>query len=77
MILIWQERVIFTGEQLAELSLRTHLHTHARGEAFGLIHTVSCTLSHKRMLSLPLSLSPSHTHTKQEHVTGEQLAVTL
>lgn len=47
MILIWQERVIFTGEQLAELSLCTHTHLHTLPE------------------------------THQEHVTGEQLAVTL
>lgn len=61
MILIWQERVIFTGEQLAELSLRTHLHTHA-GAAFCLIHTVSRTHSHTNPCSLFLSLPPSHTH---------------
>lgn len=43
MILIWQELVTFTGEQLAELSLCSHIHT---GRAFGLVHTVNLSQVH-------------------------------
>lgn len=61
MILIWQERVIFTREQLAELSLQTQ-----RQSSLSHSHNLLQNLTHKRIhpQSLPLSFSHSHTHTR-------------